>query len=143
MKILLRQAKDDELNFLDALYTENMKESVERVYPWNPNLFRQNFVAADYQVIEIEKVIIGFIKVVREEKEIYLGEIQVRRVYQNQGIGTQLINSLKEEAQDSGKNIRLRVLQKNSAYNLYKKLGFEVVEESQTHKIMKWIPPSI
>ena len=56
-------------------------------------------MAQDYQIIEIKDTIIGFIKVVRSDSEIYLGEIQIDSNYQQQGIGTSLINSLIQEAQ--------------------------------------------
>ncbi len=87
MEYTIRQATTKDLNTLDRIHTENMKGYVEKVYPWNPRLFRDRFMAQDYQIIEITDQIIGFLKIVRSDREIYLGEIQIVSNYQQQGIG--------------------------------------------------------
>ncbi len=40
-----------------------MKSYVEKIYSWNPTLFRDRFIPQDNQIIEIEKQIIGSIEV--------------------------------------------------------------------------------
>lgn len=134
MKYTIRQATNEDIDVLDRIYTENMKGYVEKVYPWNPKLFRDRFIPQDYQVIEIEDKIIGFVKVVIYDTEIYLGEIQIDSNYQKQGIGTSLIKSLIKQSEIERKKIFLKVVKGNPAERLYKRLGFTVFEESFTHK---------
>lgn len=134
MEYSIRQATNKDVDVLDRIHTENMKGYVEKVYSWNPKLFRDRFIPQDYQIIEIEDRIVGFIKVVIYEREIYLGEIQIERNYQRQGIGTSLINSLIKKAQINNKKVFLKIVKGNPAEKLYKRLGFTVFEESSTHK---------
>ena len=57
--------------------------------------------------------------------------------YQNQGIGTKLIQEILSKAEKSKKLVYLRVLKTNNkAQNLYKRLGFLIEEQTETHIIM-------
>ena len=136
MQYTLREATIADVDLLDLIYTENMKSYVEKNYPWNPQLFRDCFIPNEYQVVEINYRLIGFMKVVMSETEIYLGEIQIIKEFQKQGIGTSLTQSVIKEAQASNKKLWLRVLKSNPAKKLYKRLGFTELKESSTHTIM-------
>jgi hypothetical protein len=48
MQYTLDYGTSKDIDILDRIHTENMKEYVEQVCPWNPRLFRNNFVARDY-----------------------------------------------------------------------------------------------
>lgn len=132
----LRQATVKDIEILDRIHAENMKGYVEQVYPWNPTLFRDSFSSQDYQIIELRNFPIGFIKVV-VTTEIYLAEIQIDRHYQNQGIGTSLIASIIKRSQLNNQKLWLKVLKVNPAERLYERLGFNVFEETSTHKMMR------
>ena len=133
MHYTLDYATTKDLNILDRIHTENMKEYVEKVYPWNPTLFRNNFVARDYRVIKYQNKIIGFIKAVVSPTDIYLGEIQIARNYQNRGIGTNILKNI-IATKPNNKRLWLRVIKGNPAEKLYTRLGFSLFEESLTHK---------
>ena len=133
MQYTLERATKSDLDICDRIHTENMKEYVETVYSWNPTLFRNSFVAKDYQVIKYQNEIIGFIKVVVSENSIYLGEIQIASNYQNRGIGTNILENI-TATKLKHKRLWLRVIKGNPAEKLYIRLGFTVFEESLTHK---------
>ena len=80
--------------------------------------------------------IIGCTKIVSSKAEIYLGEIQITKDFQKQGIGTILIQSVIKEARANNKKLWLKVLKGNPAKKLYQRLGFTKLEESSTHEIM-------
>lgn len=98
----IRQATERDIDILDRLHTENMQGYVERVYPWQPQLFREKFVLQEYRVLESDKPsawlhlrqIIGFFKIVFSNHSVYLAEIQICSEYQNRGIGTELLKSI-------------------------------------------------
>ena len=136
MQHTVRKATPTDIDILDLIHTNNMKGYVEKNYPWNPQLFRDLFIPDEYQVIEIDNTVVGFMKIVISESEIYLGEIQISKDFQNQGIGTSLIQSLIQEAQTSNKKLWLKVLKGNPAQKLYQRLGFTNLKESSTHLIM-------
>ena len=137
MQYMIRAATVKDLDFLDYIHTKNMKRYVEKVYPWKPTLFRDNFTTQDYQVVEYQSQIAGFIKVVTSETEIYLAEVQVSHEYQKQGMGTNIISRIIQQAKLNKKRLWLRVIKGNPAINLYQRLGFEVCQISSTHMIME------
>ncbi len=139
MKYTLRPASVIDIDVLDFIHTENMKAYVEKLYPWNPQLFRTHFLANDYQIISLDNQIIGFFKIVSSDTEIYLAEIQIAKDYQRLGIGTHLIRSLIEKAQTNHQKLWLKVLKTNPAQRLYQRLGFTTVAQSSTHHIMEWL----
>ncbi len=62
----------------------------------------------------------------------------VKPEYRNRGIGTELIKSIASEYRRIGVNyLSLSVDKANNASNLYKRLGFEIIEETETSWTMK------
>ena len=88
----------------------------------------------EYQVIELDSQIIGFVKVVASKADVYLGEIQITKKFQNLGIGTDILNSIIEEAKVNKQSLWLRVIKGNPAEKLYKRLGFTTFAVDSTHK---------
>ena len=64
-----------------------------------------------------------------------LDEIYIDKEYRGNQIGSNIIKNLQEE----NNIIYLYVYKENKAYNLYLKLGFKVIEETQTRYLMKHI----
>ena len=133
MRYYVRMATAADLAELNRIHTENMQAYVERVYPWNSTLFKDNFVASEYQIIESNHNILGFFKFVVSQEDIYLAEIQIASSYQNQGIGSKIIYELIEKVRVSNRRIWLKVVRENPALKLYQRLGFVVFETSLTH----------
>ncbi len=140
MKYTTRKAWFDELDYLDRLYARNMKEYVERVSSWDPDMFRDEFDPEEVEIIEVAGRIAGFIRRVYQPEEIYLAEIQIERRYQNQGLGTAVLLDIIDEAERVGKKLILRVLKSNPAEAFYKRHGFEVYAETDIHFEMQWMP---
>lgn len=138
MRYILRQATDKDKDILNRIHAENMRGYVEKVYPWDSNLFSNSFIPEEYQIVATNQNLIGFIKVVVSETDIYLAEIQIAKPYQKKGVGTSLIQSVINQATLQNKRLWLKVIKNNPAQNLYRKLGFISVEELLHHKIMEY-----
>ncbi len=123
MQYQIRKARDEDLETLDRIYTENMKGYVEKVYPWNETLFRDNFVPEEYQVIEAQQQLVGFIKIITSATDIYLAEIQIANQYHNNGIGTGLIELIVRQAVVNNQRIWLKVIKGNPAEKAISKTG--------------------
>lgn len=62
----------------------------------------------------------------------------VKQEYRNHGIGTKLIKAIASEYQKIGvEHLSLSVDKANKASNLYKRVGYEIVEETETSWTMK------
>ena len=133
----IRTARIEDLEILDRIHAANMKSYVERVYPWNDNLFRDRFIPEEYRIIEVKERVVGFFKIVTSTTDIYLAEIQILSQYQNRGIATSLLKLIIDRAKANHLKLWLKVIKGNPAEQLYRKLGFTVFEESPTHKKMQ------
>ena len=86
----------------------------------------------NYKLVIINDSIAGIFFVRDFEDGVLIDEIYLYDEYRNKGIGTDLINSV------SNPNIYLWVYKNNvKAISLYRKLGFDVIEETDTRYKMK------
>jgi ribosomal protein S18 acetylase RimI-like enzyme len=140
----LRPAATNDKEFLWWLHQATMREYVDKTWGWDDNWQRERFDAGfdpnTLQIIEADHETIGYISVQRKPEEIFLTSIEIAPGFQNRGIATQLILELFAEADLSRKPVRLFVLKVNPARRLYERLGFECVEETNTHYVMRRWP---
>lgn len=89
----------------------------------------------NYKVIYIDNNKIGCFLITNNDDSISLDEIYLEKDYRNQGIGTKIIKKLISE----NKNVYLWVYKLNEkAISLYKKLGFEFIDETENRYYMKY-----
>lgn len=63
--------------------------------------------------------------------------ISLYKEYRNQGIGTELMKAMLHELKETGyKQTSLAVQKENYALKMYKKVGFEIIEENDEEYIM-------
>ena len=136
MQIKFRQAIEADLDFLDEMHTECMKEHMLRVYQWNPHLFRQTFKPQHMQIILVNGAEVGMLQFSTSDKELYFGYLPIFPEFQNRGIGSGVLRHVLEQGRLLNLPVKLQVLKQNPALRLYKRLGFEVTEETSTHHIM-------
>lgn len=68
---------------------------------------------------------------------IFLSSIEITPSFQRRGIATRLVRELIHEGQKSNLPVQLYVLKVNPARALYERLGFDIVDETDTHFIMR------
>ncbi len=87
-----------------------------------------------YQSIFVNNKLIGCLLVEPEETGILLDEIYLEKEYRGKGIGTEIIKDIL----DKNSIVSLWVYKKNkNAIKLYEKLGFVIVEETESRYYMK------
>ena len=91
--------------------------------------YRANYPDASFDVIERDGVSAGRLLVRRADDAIHVIDIALLPQYRGAGIGTKLLNDLREEAKAAGKKLSIHVEQFNPARRLYERLGFQQVEE--------------
>ena len=67
-------------------------------------------------------------------------DIQVSSTWQGKGVGTRVVMSLLDKARRDGRGVRLQLFKKNRARELYVRLGFKQVDETETHYCMEAFP---
>ena len=114
---------------------------VDATWGWDDDeqrrLFDGRFARDGLNVIEIEGEAVGMLAFEEREDEIFLASIELVPCWQGQGIGTDIVSLLLDTAEATRKPLRLRVLRTNPrAAALYRRLGLEVVDETETHVLM-------
>lgn len=83
------------------------------------------------EVVILEGDPVGLFKVARDGKDWTLIQILLSPRIQCRGIGRRLITNLIAEAKSSSASLSLSVLKQNPAFQLYLRLGFEIVGEDR------------
>jgi ribosomal protein S18 acetylase RimI-like enzyme len=99
------------------------------------------FPNADHSVITYGGKSAGRAIVNRTPTAISLTDIAVMPEFRGKGIATTVIERLQDESVRTDRNIELTVERTNeTAFHLYRRLGFEVTGESEIHLAMTWSP---
>jgi len=96
---------------------------------------------AEHAIIMLDDAPVGRLIIDRSGEFYSLVDITIAPKHRGAGIGTRLILALCMEAGMSHKNVRLYVSVTNPrAVELYKRLGFRVIEDLQTDLLMERTP---
>ncbi len=142
LKIQYRPATIDDTAFARNLHRLAYKSViVEQFGEYNEDMQSQFFARAwvpqKSTMILVDELPIGFYRRDINSNYIKLEEIQLLPEYQSKGIGSTIIKQLIQEAQQLELALRLQVLKKNRAQQLYLRLGFKQVGVSETHYLME------
>lgn len=143
-RISLRQAHDGDYTFLSDLHTASMREHIEAVWGWNDDFqaqfFREHFQPEQLRIIELDGRAVGVIGFDVDAERLYIGPIEVDPAVHGRGVGSAALAEMFAIAEAAGVPTTLQVLKVNgSAFRLYRRLGFEVVGETETHyRMRRW-----
>ncbi len=88
-------------------------------------------------IIKVDGTCVGMIQWFERPDAVEIGEIQIEPSHQSQGIGTRILKDLMDRAHKQRKKVKLSVGLKNDrAFQLYRRLGFQKVAQSETHNHM-------
>lgn len=151
----LRLVEDGDYAFLRQLYASIRAPELEQV-PWSAEQkaafcdmqftaqdthYRGHYKSAEYFVIEREGAAAGRLYVDRQDHEIHIIDIAFLPQHQRFGFGSYLLQELMAEAAGGGKKVTIYVEKFNPALNLYRRLGYQHVEELGVYYLMEWHPP--
>ena len=154
MNIVLRAATPGDESFLLELYASTRMEELA-AFGWDENqkqLFikmqfltrERSFARAEDRIVLLNDNPVGRLLIERTETAIALKDIAFLPEFRNAGIGTRLIEELKEEAISTAKPIKLHVVITNPAVRLYERLGFRRSGPESAYETayleMQWVP---
>ncbi len=138
----LRGASPNDSEFVYSTRKAAFREYVEQVRGWDEERERQvhegRFLPRNFRVITLAGVDVGYMATVVEPECLMLNQLFILPAYQSRGIGAECMTRLIQEARGLGLPIRLRALKVNiRAIAFYKRLGFSITGETDTHHIME------
>jgi len=112
---------------------------------WNAQRqsYRLQFPDADELAVKVGEHHAGRCVLHKTTSSIRIVDIALLPPYRNQGIGTQVLRRLMDQAGRSGQPVELSVSATNRARGLYERLGFEATGSSDTYIMMRWMPSSV
>ena len=143
MDYQLRPATEEDREWAYRLKRDAYIEVVERQFgPWDETwqraLFRDRWNPSISQIVRVAGEDVGIITTEVQQDALVLDEIQLANGWRGRGLGSKLIGALLDRARAHGKSVKLQVLKENvRAKALYHRLGFDVVDESETHFVMR------
>ena len=131
--IKTRPANQEDLGFILSLTRENMSQLID----WNDDLFLSNLKLENILIAMLEEEPVGLLDCEKKESDFYIHNIQVKKSFWRQGIGSCLMNkALSLAKQLDCRKIKLKVLKKNTgAINFYRELGFSVLANADKEHV--------
>lgn len=141
----LRPARPEEFDFAAEIYIAAMRPLMQQLNAWDEPMrrsaIRRSFKAADSRIISRDGADIGWIQVTERDADYHLAQIQIIEDYCGLGIGSEIINDLLDRAAREGKTVSLSAVRVNRAIELYKRMGFTVINPEASPIIdMVWTP---
>ena len=154
----LRPITDDDLEVLSRIYASTREEEMKRVPDWSAaqvkafleqqfmaqhEYYHKNYLGADFRVIEQEGQVIGRLYVQKDfmNREVRIIDVTLLPPWRNRGIGSGLLEALMQEAARLHRPLTIHVESYNPAKQLYERLGFKKVSETNgVYHLMEWQP---
>lgn len=132
--LTFRPATEEDVPFLLELRRQTMSEHL-RLSGIDPSESeRQERVLANFESAEIILLAgtqVGLLKVVRDQDNWDLVQIQILPEKQGGGLGSSILKKLIDDAVQAQVSVSLSVLKVNPARRLYERLGFKIVGENE------------
>jgi ribosomal protein S18 acetylase RimI-like enzyme len=150
----LRSVAEHDEPFLRRLYASVREDELARL-PWDEAdkeaFLRQQFDAQDehyrahydgasFHVLEVDGERVGRLYIARWEDEIRIMDIALVPAFRGRGIGTRLLRTLIDEAEESARKLSIHVETNNFARRLYERLGFKAAAEHGVYVRMERLP---
>jgi RimJ/RimL family protein N-acetyltransferase len=123
-------------------WTSSQKEAFLRSqFAAQHSYYQNNYKGAHFWAIEYKHQIVGrlYLHTHYEEPSMRIIDITLLPAWRNKGIGTQILLALQEFAEDMDRSVTIHVESFNPAMKLYKKLGFELVSQTNgVYHLLEW-----
>lgn len=143
MEYRLRQATEQDYDFLYALHVATIRDAVEATWGWDEEYqrryFEEHWDPKPRRIVVVDAQDVDMLQVEQYADHLFLALIEVAPGWQSQGLGSALIRDVQAQAQAARLPLILHVLKANKrGKQLYERLGFRIVEERWDRWVMEW-----
>ena len=133
------KATEENYQYCYTLYENNMKEVIEKVMEYKPEIFKANFRINEIRMIEEKESgeFIGYFQIQYKKDLTYIKEIQIQKAFQNTGYETQILKIIQKEA-DESKLSKLEINMKKDYYlnEIFENFGFKITKKLNNSNIL-------
>lgn len=122
---------------------EQKKKFIEHQFFAQHDYYQKKFLGADFYLIEKQDIAVGrlYIDYFFENKEIRIIDITILPEWRNKGIGSLIFKEIINKARNTNLKVTIHVESFNPAKELYKRLGFiKISETNGIYHLMEWSP---
>ena len=143
MPYTLVQAGLSDLDFVKELHKGSNFALIDSKWGWDEqrhtNEMMDSIKSGNCSILFMEQTPAGYIEVVSSEDKVNITEIHLVKAFRGQGIGRSVIRQIIDSASKVGKSTTIGCFKENKgAFSLYRSLGFEVYEETETHYLLRY-----
>ncbi|MRX39287.1 GNAT family N-acetyltransferase [Flavobacterium sp. LC2016-23] len=156
--ITLRDIQESDLSILCKIYGSTRTEELENGTDWSDeqkNIFieyqfsaqheyyQKNYLGAKFYIIEKENTTLGrlYIDFFFEQKGVRIIDITLLPHWRGKNIGSSILKEIIQKAALANRNVTIHVESFNPAMELYKRLGFKKISETNgVYHLMEWSP---
>ena len=138
--IEMRPALEHDFEYCRRLYFDEMRWIIEELHldrTAQETGFRRQWNSTQIRIIVLDGTDVGWVQTIREQDELFVGQMFVDSRFQRKGIGTEVMKRLISEATAFNLAVRLNVVRINPARRLYERMGFRVTHEDDRKFYMK------
>ena len=134
----------DSFEFALAVKKEAFGPHIMKRWGWDEQLQRkthtERWEAKRFFRILRDGVAVGTVAIDEAPDHLRVGEFYIFSAYQHRGVGTEVLAQILRDADSKNLPVRLECLKWNPALSLYKRFGFVVTHDSETHFHMERQP---
>jgi len=126
-----------------APWSEEQKEAfLQQQFAYQHSHYQQHFRNASFDLLLMGGQTIGRLYVDRRDDAINIVDIALLPAYRGAGIGTSILQELIAETAErtEGCSLLVHVEKMNPAMSLYRRLGFNKIEDREVYDLMEWAP---
>jgi GNAT superfamily N-acetyltransferase len=144
-RVELQRAEASDLELMCDVHRKAMRPHVEQTWStWDDEAQTRRFLEstdpASHDIVLVNGEAAGFHWIRVHADALELVRLYLLPHWQGKGIGSMLLERLCSQADSAALPLRLRVLRVNRAQRLYRRFGFDVVGETETHIAMRRLP---
>jgi GNAT superfamily N-acetyltransferase len=140
--ITFRKASKADMEWVYETFRTTMKSYIEDTWGWD-ELFQQygfaeNLPPSSFSIAALNSVTVGAYSLTEKTDHLWLEMLLILPDYQNQGVGSRILQTIQTQASLNQKPLRLSVLKVNPAREFYRRLGFEISGEDTWSYKLSW-----
>jgi len=143
-KVTISKAMNVDPSSLAAIRVEAMRPSLEAVGRFDPERARKRFLETydpkDTQIVRAGNDLIGFYVVRTRVDHLYLDHVYIHPTRQGGGLGSNIVRSVQDHAQEIGLPVRLTALRGSPANDFYVSCGFTLERFDEFDNHYTWEP---
>src|SRR5450759_614042 len=141
VQVVPMERNSDSFEFALAAKKEALGPHIMKRWGWDEELQRkthsERWEAKHFFRIVREGVSLGTVSIDESDDHLRVGEFYLLSSFQRQGIGSEVLAMILRDADSKHRPVRLECLKWNPALSFYKRHGFVVTHESDTHFFME------